>query len=464
VGASAKGEVLLGQARVRPVHKVEPAPWQPAAALLAVCLLFGGASQDNALPLALTELAAIGLLFLQVQRWRQAPPPPHARGGLIFLGVVAAIVTLQLVPLPPDLWASLPGRARLAADLKLAGAGEAWRPFSLAPETTWRSLLALLPPAAMFAATAELDDSGRRRLAGLILAFALVSVILAALQLAGGPLSPLRFYRITNADSGVGFFANRNHLADLLVVSMPLAAALAVDWGLEGRRGSMLRVAASLGVYLLLMVGVGVSLSRAGMLLLAPAVLASLAIALAARGPSRQRPAALMLVGASVVGLFIVGAFSLAAVAQRFHDVGAADIRFQAAPVIVRVAQTYAPLGAGVGAFEPVYRAAEPMALLMPNYLNHAHDDYLEVWLEAGLIGVAGIAVFAMWWARASVRAWLTVWRRTAPSLLPAGASASLCLMMLHSAVDYPLRTVAMSTVLAFCCGVICKPPAQVSE
>ncbi|MBS0409747.1 MAG: O-antigen ligase family protein [Proteobacteria bacterium] len=348
--------------------------------------------------------------------------------------------------------------------MRLAGAGEVWRPFSLAPEATWRCLLALLPPAAMFAATVELDNRGRRRLAGVILAAALASVILAALQLAGGPLSPLRFYTITNADSGVGFFANRNHLADLLVVSMPLAAALAVDWGLEGRRGAMLRVAASLGVYLLLMVGVGVSLSRAGMLLLAPAVLASLAIALAARGPYRQRPAALMLVGASVVGLFVVGAFSLAAVAQRFHETGAADIRFQAAPVIAHVAATYAPLGAGIGAFEPAYRAAEPMALLMPNYLNHAHDDYLELWLEAGVLGVAAVAIFVFWWGRAALRTWTATWRRTAPTLLPAAASASIGLMMAHSAVDYPLRTVALSTVLAFCCGVICRPSAETCE
>jgi len=464
MGASAAGEVLLGQAKVRPVDKVEPAPWQPAAALLGVCLVFGGASQANALPLALTELAAIALLLFQAQRWRTAAPPTYVRGGLVFIGMAAAVVALQLVPLPPALWASLPGRAPLAADLRLAGAGDVWRPFSLAPEATWRCLLALLPPAAMFAATVALDDHGRRRLAGLILAVALASVILAAVQLAGGPLSPLRFYRITNADSGVGFFANRNHLADLLVVSMPLAAALAVDWGLEGRRGSMLRVAASLGVYLLLMVGVGVSLSRAGMLLLAPAVLASLAIALVARGPYRQRPAALMLVGASVVGLFIVGAFSLASVAQRFHEVGAADIRFQAAPVIAHTARLYAPAGAGIGAFEPVYRAAEPMALLMPNYLNHAHDDYLELWLEAGVVGVAAVAVFALWWARASLAAWLAIWRRKATTLLPAGASASIGLMLLHSAVDYPLRTVALSTVLAFCCGVICRPASDTSE
>ena len=459
MSADATGEVLLGRATVRPaVGLTEPAPWQPAAALLLVCLLFGGASQGNALPAAFTQVCAVAVLLHEAWRRRAFGPPANARLGLAFIGLVAVFLAAQMLPLPPAIWASLPGRGPVAGDLRLAGVGAVWRPISLTPELTWRSLLALLPPTALFVATADLDVSGRRRLAAVILLFALTSVLLAALQLAGGPYSPLRFYSITNADSGVGFFANRNHLASLLVVSMPLAAALAVDWGMEGRRGSPLRVAASLGVYLLLIVGVGVSLSRAGMLLLAPAILASLAIALAARGAYRQRPAALLLVGASVMGLFLVGAFSLAAVAQRFHAEGATDIRFQAAPVIYNTAARYAPLGAGVGAFEPAYRAAEPMALVAPNYLNHAHNDYLELWLEAGAGGALGVLMFAAWWAWASFQAWTGAWGRRTESLLPAAASASVGLLLVHSLVDYPLRTLALSAVLAFCCGVLTHP------
>lgn len=461
MGAVAAGEVLLGQATARPSIAIRPAaPWPPAAALLAVCLMFGGASQGNALPAAFTELCALAVLLLQIWRWRLAGPPRLAWLGLGFGGAVLLLLAAQLVPLPPGLWNGLPGRGPLAADLKLAGAGDVWRPMSLTPEATWRSLLAFLPPVALFAACVDLDAGGRRRLVEVILVAALVSVLLATLQLAGGPASPLRFYAVTNADAGVGFFANRNHLADLLVATMPLAAAVAVDWGLEHRRGSSLRATASMGVYLLLMVGVGVSLSRAGMLLLGPAVLASLAIALAARGPYRQRPAALLLVGASVVGIFLVGAFSLSAVTQRFHEDAGQDIRFQAAPVVMQAAARYAPLGAGTGAFETVYRSAEPMALLQPRYLNHAHDDYLELWLEVGLAGVTFAGAFGVWWGWAAIRAWSGVLRRRAGSLLPAAASASIGLILVHSVVDYPLRTMALAAVLAFCCAILAGPPA----
>lgn len=462
MSVSTTGEILLQAATSRPVAPArETAPWQPVAALLGVCLVFGGSSQGNPLPAAVNELAGLGGLTYAAWRWRSVGFPPLARIGGAFLAALFAFHLIQLIPLPPGVWAALPGHAPLAGDLRQAGAADVWRPISLTPQQTWRSLLGLLPPAAVFLLAIDLSVGGLRRLSAVILAFALASVMLATLQLAGGPYSPLRFYAITNADSGVGFFANRNHLASLLLVSMPLAAALAVDWGREGRRGAMMRVASTLGIYLVLMVGVGVSLSRAGMLLLAPAVLTSLAIALAGRGSYRQQPAALLLVGASVVGLFLVGAFSLAAVAQRFHQEGATDIRFQAAPVIIQMAKAYGPIGIGFGAFETAYRAAEPVTLLLPNYLNHAHDDYLELWLEGGLMGLAFALGFVAWWAWGSLNAWRAVWRKRAggfpPSVLPAAASASIGLLLLHSGVDYPVRTTALACVLAFCCAVLAQ-------
>ena len=44
------------------------------------------------------------------------------------------------------------------------------------------------------------------------------------MQLAGGAESRLRFYSITNTDSAVGYFANRNHESALLVAAIPFAA------------------------------------------------------------------------------------------------------------------------------------------------------------------------------------------------------------------------------------------------
>ncbi len=104
------------------------------------------------------------------------------------------------------------------------------------------------------------------------------------------------------------------------------------------------------------------------------------------------------------------------------------------------------------------------MALVAPNYLNHAHNDYLELWLEAGVGGALGVLMFAAWWAWASFKAWTGAWGRRPESLLPAAASASVGLLLVHSLVDYPLRTLALSAVLAFCCGVLTQPRPSPGE
>jgi Lipid A core - O-antigen ligase and related enzymes len=59
----------------------------------------------------------------------------------------------------------------------------------------------------------------------------------------------------------------------------------------------------------------------------------------------------------------------------------------------------YLPWGSGAGSFREVYGAHEPLALLAPNYVLHAHNEPVELLLELGLPGglllLAGIALLA---------------------------------------------------------------------
>ena len=55
----------------------------------------------------------------------------------------------------------------------------------------------------------------------------------------------------------------------------------------------------------------------------------------------------------------------------------------------------------------PFYRAWEPLDLMGPNFINHAHNDYLELWLETGWLAPPILAAFFLWLGRASLKAWL---------------------------------------------------------
>src|SRR5690606_29945102 len=92
-------------------------------------------------------------------------------------------------------------------------------------------------------------------------------------------------------------------------------------------------------------------------------------------------------------------------------------------------------------------RIAEPTGLLSLNYFNRAHNDLLEVVLDAGLAGLLLLIAAVGWWLWMSVRAFRV--KDGSAGLLPRLGSAMLLLVIVASAVDYPARTpMIMSLVM----------------
>src|SRR4051794_28932758 len=94
----------------------------------------------------------------------------------------------------------------------------------------------------------------------------------------------------------------------------------------------------------------------------------------------------------------------------------------------------------------------------MDEIVNHAHDDYLEIALETGVPGVILLLLFLVWWLRASWRTW------TAPEADPYASAAVIAsaAILIHSLVDFPLRTAAISTCFAMCLALMAVPsPAK---
>jgi O-antigen ligase len=118
------------------------------------------------------------------------------------------------------------------------------------------------------------------------------------------------------------------------------------------------------------------------------------------------------------------------------------DMRGRGLPTVLAMVGDYLPFGAGFGSFDTLFRMHEPFALLKPTYFNHAHDDWLEIVLEGGVIGGLFLVTALAWWAWVSVR----VWRSQAT--LPKFGSAAILLVMAASLFDYPARTPAFMMVL----------------
>jgi O-antigen ligase len=270
----------------------------------------------------------------------------------------------------------------------------------------------------------------------------------------------------------VGFFANRNHFSALLYSAILLTAAVLVPQiktlssGLKRRESfdaSSAMGAIAVGVSLIvLIVGVAIARSRAGIILTLAALLASLAIDRDRRHLVDKFTLPRFLAAIVVLAVILLGQSALSRLLDRFDADPLADARLIFAGNTIAAAKSVTPVGAGLGSFPSIYPTFEkPADLLTGVYANHAHNDLLELWLETGFIGPLLLIAFLIWLVRKAIGAWAA----PNPALLPVDrtlvrASIFIILLLLgHSLVDYPLRASAMAGLLAFACGLLIDPP-----
>ncbi|HEX4761857.1 MAG TPA: O-antigen ligase family protein, partial [Sphingomicrobium sp.] len=114
-------------------------------------------------------------------------------------------------------------------------------------------------------------------------------------------------------------------------------------------------------------------------------------------------------------------------------------------------------LGSGVGSFPRVYRQYEDHSAVTRTFANHAHNDYLEIALEAGIPGLLLLVGFFWWWGSRAV----PIWRSAAVDRFAVAASIASAAILVHSIVDYPLRTAALSSIMAACLALMARPRAR---
>ena len=444
-----------------------------AAGMLSLSLVLGGGTRSGFLSDALLQLIAIPPLLIAVSGLaalvRSDPKAfRQIRPGLIFAAAIVLVPLLQLIPLPPAIWILLPGHAPLSEALAAGGINPGWMPISVTPNATMLSALSLLPPLAVFCCAVLLDAHERRLLSLLFVALAVLSAFLGLLQISQGQSSPLRFFTITNTTEAVGFFANRNHFAALLYTALPFAAVFTLDAGSMVRAGrsralfdagSIMPVTLSLLGFVILIAAEAVARSRAGMALTMVCLVGIGALVFVDRRHALERTPARLIVAAVVVALVLVLQFGLYRILQTFAADPLDDSRFQFLRNTAAAATAYMPFGAGMGTFVPVYQMFEKAADVFPQYINHAHNDLAELWLESGIVGIALLGAFLFWFAMRAAK----IWRAAASTRdldrpLASAATLAIALVLVHSLLDYPLRTAAMMAVVAFAGALLIEP------
>ena len=419
------------------------------SAYLGLCLILGGASNGGFAANLILQVLALGMLVSAMwHRADQSLSRPARRLALLLVAAVA-LVALQFLPLPHALWELSGGRARLYAESIMAGGPPSPLLVALAPYEALASAVWALPALALGVAMLRWRAWQGEHLAWAIVSVMALSVGLGAAQLAGGPQAAAYFYAITNRDMTVGFFANSNHLASLLLVSLPFLAALVRNAARRsGPSRSAVHFAAS-GFALVAVVGLFANGSLAGYGLVLPVLLASGLILVPARVSRRLAPLVLVLAVAGGAALVLPSE-------ELWPGLGEASTFAPGGRAVMwettwRALRDFMPLGSGLGSFPETYHLYENPVLIEAAMVNHAHNDYLEVLLELGVPGGLLILTFLAWWGRRAVQ----VWRSGSTTPFAWAAMVSTATLMAHSIVDYPLRTAGLASVFIACCVIM---------
>ncbi len=430
-----------------------------ALVLIAALFMGGGASWPGEQLLALGGLLLILLALVRMSLNQVRPERVHFF-WLLPLGLVA-LPLFQLIPLPEWLWSHLPGRSSLLHDLNLAGAEKTgWAPLSLVPLETERLLYTALVPVGVFMAAVTMRGGQRRKLVGICLAFAVCSIFLGFFQSLQIADQATYFYEITNPGAAVGFFANRNHQASLMLVCIALTGGLLGDRVRHHRRSaSDLWVWLGAALIVIFAVGATASGSRTGLLLLVPALAgAAIAFRSTAWGTVQKKVGGLLALSVAIAFALILQS-TLYFLVERLFVEQLDEFRADMWSRTLAVSAPHWGTGYGMGSFTQAYDDIGEVAADYEVYVNHAHSDYLELWAEGGLL--ASLFIFgALLLLSRAIRLNL---KQTAEKGineshhrgLQIGAGFGLLLLAIHSLVDYPLRTLTMATYAALLAAIL---------
>ena len=401
-------------------------------------------------------LLALGIVGICAGLWR-ARTQDTPRLDPIFrwlLPILPAYAAFQILPLPSRWVAALsPARGQVLALLGPLGAASAYASLSVFPGGTLQQLLLVSGYITVFLVVRELMFffSDRRWL----LALPLVGV--ATWQAVFG------MTQYWSVDHSVvrGNYANRDHFAGLLELTLPFVVAYPLALFRQSDRHSgisatdAVKASISWGIAAALLVGIMFSLSRMGFMsailsLLVIGVLVVLSSRSARRisTPITKWAAIGVVLGGTLITFVFLPPDQLV---ERFGrlaaDEGNQEGRAELWGETMNLVRAYPIFGCGLGGYEsafPKYKASGPLSSD-----DHAHNDYLQYLAETGVIGGIVFLALVATTVRAAFRSALSnsdphTWS------LSLACAGSLSAILLHSTADFNLYIPANAMVVSW--------------
>jgi O-antigen ligase len=424
----------------------KPWPFWIMCAFLILAFMTGGSSRADVQSLVILRPVAVLVCFFALWRMKKE----MITDNKFLLSVACACVLLaglHIMPLPPSIWQSLPGRELISEIDNQAGLGQIWRPMSLDPVAGWNALYSLSVPIAVLLLGITLKRDEIYGLFPLIICIGVATGLVGLIQAASGTETAANLYRISNKGAAVGLFANRNHQAVFLATMFPMLAAYACT-GIKSAEQAKFRLILSIAAGLVLIPLLLVTGSRAGIITGLLGLLSVIfiyrtpkVIVSAKRKVAKKRLSYIAVTFAIVTVSLLSILFSRATAIDRlFSDNINEDARAKIFAPAIEKAWNYFPFGSGMGSFATTFKIDEPAATISPEFINRAHNDYLELYLTGGLPALILLSIMICAVLVSAWKLWKTR-KELGKPLIYGRASIIICfIFMVASTSDYPLR------------------------
>ena len=287
-----------------------------------------------------------------------------------------------------------------------------------------------------------IDTAGRlRRIVNVITLFGFLYAFFAILQ---SVLSPDKIYGIYKPLAGVPFgsFVNKHNYAAIIEMAMGLPMGLIFVGAIRSEKKMLYVVAIALMGSSLLLSG-----SRGGLVALFAEII--LIVILTSRAKGRKNLilkaslSGLLLVAAVGGAIFVGGDTSLTRFSDSITSEDISSSRTHIWAITLKVIGESLPLGAGLGAYAQAYTRFDTSGGY--ERVEQAHNDYLQIVADAGVVGMIIGALFLFWFFREGIKnARVTnTYRRG----IAVGAFAGCFAIHIHSLFDFVLHITAVSVM-----------------
>lgn len=327
----------------------------------------------------------------------------------LLVWLISAVLVLQFMPV--NFNGKLPEFSQLEP---------AWSFWTTSPSRSLEAVLFTFCVLGFFLYVCRLNERQQQGLVRFILLGFLINVVVGVIQLSYGSrvgIDNLFPFRINSA-----LFANENHFSSLTYMMIPLLA-----WRFLAASNQPLVFIAITILVVAFLFAVG---SRAGMAI--SSGLAIFSLIWFAVNKSTQKILLFGLVIAIIPSLMIaIFYFDMDTLLEQ-------DLRSVIFANSWSAAKNHWLTGTGLGSFILIYPIYEPSNEIIGVYINHAHNDYLELLLECGILIVPVFLLFL-----------IQIFRNLFNSALAGAATLSIFAVLAHTILDYPLRTMAIAIVFA---------------